>query len=399
MPYNSVAEARKKVSSLSSLSDKQVEVFNEVFNSLHAQGKEESEIIPIAIAQAKKIEKDFEVFHEEALKPSIFHKAKTTKDSKGNIVYRGEKFPGFNKPMKDSGSKQGKVLVKEGDKISIVRFGDSSLRDNYSNEANDRFYSRFGGQSSINDKFSPLYWSAKHLWPRGELKGKGPKPFYKLKKGKNMNEVEKSRSAMMHFLQGMMEYLSPSREDDEKEAYEIDELREELLEDVEDKFEMAEKEKLWVETVHASADQVYKDEMGSVVIKAFDEEKMVSYDPLYVNVGESDVHGDGITDEQMDKLVENINTKIKDGVLKAMIHHSYPTEGYHYVKASRMPMDAFIENPLAEGGKIKIEEGQPILKTQFTNKVLWEKKKAGVLKNPSIGGKGKRVPNPDYEGD
>lgn len=112
---------------------------------------------------------------EELLKSSV------TKDSAGNLVYRGEKFVGYNKPMKDSGKKQGKVLAKKGDEVKLVRFGDPSLADNQSVEANDKFYARFGGQEGLDDKFSPLYWSASWLWPKGNLKGKGAKDFYKLK--------------------------------------------------------------------------------------------------------------------------------------------------------------------------------------------------------------------------
>lgn len=104
-----------------------------------------------------------------------------TKDDKGNLVYLGQKFPCYNKPMKDSGNKQGKVLAKKGDEIKIVRFGDPSLPDNQSAEQNDQFYARFGNQKGMNDKFSALFWSSSWLWPRGELKGKGPKEFYNLK--------------------------------------------------------------------------------------------------------------------------------------------------------------------------------------------------------------------------
>lgn len=107
--------------------------------------------------------------------------ADVTRDDKGNLVYRGEKFAGYGKPMRGSGGKQGKVLVRTGDNVEVVRFGDPSLRDNYSNDANDRFYARFGGRPQMDDKTSPLYWSSRWLWPRGSMKGKGAKPFYKLK--------------------------------------------------------------------------------------------------------------------------------------------------------------------------------------------------------------------------
>lgn len=108
--------------------------------------------------------------------------AKVTKDDKGNLVYKGSKFVGYNKPMKSNrDGKQGMVLAKKGDDIKVVHFGDPSMPDNTSTEANDAFYARFGGQSGIDDPFSALFWSASYLWPRGKLKGKGTKDFYTLK--------------------------------------------------------------------------------------------------------------------------------------------------------------------------------------------------------------------------
>lgn len=130
----------------------------------------------------RKLENVLYFYDDECL--SMLEKADTsdvTRDDKGNLVLRGEKFAGYGKPMRDSGSKQGKVLVKEGNTVKIVRFGDPSLRDNYSVEANNRFYDRFGGRPQIDDKMSPLYWSARWLWPKGN-KGGGAKPFYTLKK-------------------------------------------------------------------------------------------------------------------------------------------------------------------------------------------------------------------------
>jgi len=94
----------------------------------------------------------------------------------GKLRYRGTEFDGYNKP-KDSNreGKQKMVLAKKGNEVKIVHFGDPSMRDNYSAEANDAFYARFGNRPEIKDPFSPLYWSAKILWPRGDMKGKGIK--------------------------------------------------------------------------------------------------------------------------------------------------------------------------------------------------------------------------------
>lgn len=114
--------------------------------------------------------------------PESLEKASTssvTKDEAGNLVYRGKKFPAYNKPRKSwIDGKQGAVLAKKGDEIKVVHFGDSSMRDNYSVEANDAYYARHG---TTDDKFSAKYWSNKYLWPRGSAKGKGPKELHKLK--------------------------------------------------------------------------------------------------------------------------------------------------------------------------------------------------------------------------
>ena len=52
------------------------------------------------------------------------------------IEYRGKKFPGYNKPVKsDRPEKKGMVLAKEGEKVRLIHFGDSSMGHNYSPEA------------------------------------------------------------------------------------------------------------------------------------------------------------------------------------------------------------------------------------------------------------------------
>jgi hypothetical protein len=45
------------------------------------------------------------------------------------ITYRGERFEGYNKPKRTPkhDSKSHAVLAKEGDKIKLIRFGQSSV--------------------------------------------------------------------------------------------------------------------------------------------------------------------------------------------------------------------------------------------------------------------------------
>ncbi len=331
---------------------------------------------------------------------------KTTRDKSGNIIYRGQKFPAYNKPIKDSGKKQGKVLVKEGSRIGIVRFGDPKLRDNYSVEANDRFYARFGGQKGMNDKFSPLYWSARWLWARGSMKGKGAKPFATLKKSEVDGEV-KETEALSNLLQSLLSALKPTspqkeiiKEDDDDDDDLDDDIDEEDEQD--DEFE----EELDSEDEDDDEDDDDDDDEGGVeklisIVKQFDEEQMVAIEPLYINVGDADAHGDGISDEELDKLIDNFNANIDN--IQGNIHHAEMTDGFKPIKAYRLPMDVMVGDPKDPDSLIKIPEGQPIVKVQFSKtdlgKRLWEKRKSGTLMGVSIGAKGSRVPNPDYIGE
>jgi hypothetical protein len=133
------------------------------------------------------------------------------------------------------------------------------------------------------------------------------------------------------------------------------------------------------------------------VVKKFDEEEMIAIEPLYINVGEADVHKDGITDESLDQLVDNFNANID--TIKSKIHHAFETDGFIPLKAYRLPMDVYVGDPNSPEELTLIEEGQPVVKMKFTDTKYWEKRKSGFLGSVSIGCKAERVPNPDYEGD
>jgi hypothetical protein len=273
--------------------------------------------------------------------PDCIEKATTkdvTRDDKGNLIYRGEKFVGFNKPMKDSGGKQGKVLAKKGDQIKLVRFGDPSLRDNYSVEANDRFYARFGNRPEIKDKFSPLYWSANHLWPKGSLKGKGAKPFNTLNKA-----TKESSSMQKSFVEGLANLI----------------------------------------TKHFGSGQTNLQQ----IIK-FNDEKMIAIEPLYCKPLEPDLHGEGMTEEEIRKMVDNINTNIDK--ISGNIGHAFNTDGFYFLKAWVNECDCVIGDEI-------VPEGMPIIKVQFVDNKLWELRKAGELSGLSIGALGVVVDNPDYK--
>ena len=133
------------------------------------------------------------------------------------------------------------------------------------------------------------------------------------------------------------------------------------------------------------------------LVKKFDDEEMIAIEPLYINVGEADVHKDGVTDEDLDQLVEDFNSNIDN--ISGNIHHVYNTDGFFPLKAYRLPMNVYIGDPQEPNDMVLIEEGQPVVKVQFTNVDYWEKRKSGVLGGVSIGCKASREINPDYEED
>lgn len=93
----------------------------------------------------------------------------------GGIEYRGERFPGFNKPKQaPAGSKaKMRVLAKKGEKVKVVNFGlrgysDFTKHKNPKRRAN--YLARSGGirnkqgQLTKDDKFSANYWARTRLW-------------------------------------------------------------------------------------------------------------------------------------------------------------------------------------------------------------------------------------------
>lgn len=112
----------------------------------------------------------------------------TTKDVKrlpsGRIEYRGESYPGFNKPKRNtSGSKHKQVvLAKKGDEIKVVKFGHKDYGHNYSSEARKNYLARSGGirdksgNLTKDDKFSSNYWARTKLWAGSGGSKSNPKP-------------------------------------------------------------------------------------------------------------------------------------------------------------------------------------------------------------------------------
>ena len=130
------------------------------------------------------------------------------------------------------------------------------------------------------------------------------------------------------------------------------------------------------------------------VVKQFEEEDMIAIEPLYINTGDVDAHGEGVTEKSLDNLVDSFNENIEN--IQGNIHHEFMTKGFKPLKAYRMQMDVHVGDVNKPSEMIKIDKGQPIVEVQYFDKDLWEMRKSGVLGAPSVGCKASRTPNPNY---
>ncbi len=80
----------------------------------------------------------------------------------GKLTYRGETFPGFNKPKRTPGAKKkSAVLAKKGDQVKLVRFGDPNMSIKKDIPARRKSFRARHNCASAKDKFSARYWSCK----------------------------------------------------------------------------------------------------------------------------------------------------------------------------------------------------------------------------------------------
>lgn len=131
-----------------------------------------------------------------------------------------------------------------------------------------------------------------------------------------------------------------------------------------------------------------KPESSKVEITKFNEEEMISIEPLYCKSMDADAHNQGMTEQEIRKMVDNINLNITK--ISGNIAHLFNTNGFYFVKAWVNEVDCII-------GSEFVPEGQPIIKVQFTDKTLWEMRKTGQLQGLSIGALGTIIANPDYK--
>ena len=80
-----------------------------------------------------------------------------------SIIYRGEKFSGYNKPKRMPGkSKKFAVAAKVKDKIKLIRFGDPNMKIKKNQPARRKsFRARHKCDTNPPSKLTARYWSCK----------------------------------------------------------------------------------------------------------------------------------------------------------------------------------------------------------------------------------------------
>jgi hypothetical protein len=89
------------------------------------------------------------------------------------ISYRGEQFDGYNKPKRTPShpSKSHAVLVKEGDKVRLIRFGQKGVSgsparkgESAADKARRASFKARHAKNIAKGKMSPAYWADKVKW-------------------------------------------------------------------------------------------------------------------------------------------------------------------------------------------------------------------------------------------
>lgn len=89
--------------------------------------------------------------------------------------YKKLGFSGYNQPKKSNRpEKKGMVVAKEGDKVKLIHYGDSSMGHNYSPEARKSFKARHA-KNIAKGKLSAAFWADRELWREGGSTKQPPK--------------------------------------------------------------------------------------------------------------------------------------------------------------------------------------------------------------------------------
>lgn len=120
----------------------------------------------------------------------------------------------------------------------------------------------------------------------------------------------------------------------------------------------------------------------SPVIKQFCDDEMIAVEPLYCPPEMADGHDEGMTETEIRKMVESMNSAIEKGVLKANLFHKETTDKFSVLRGWVNECDCYI-------GEHLVVKGQPIAEIKFHDEALWKERKAGNLMGLSIGARAK----------
>lgn len=121
-----------------------------------------------------------------------------------------------------------------------------------------------------------------------------------------------------------------------------------------------------------------------MVIKKFEDEEMIVYEPLYTPPDTPDLVGESMSQETITKMVGDIKKKIEAGTMQANLFHKVPTDSFKWIDCFENPW------PICMVGEQEVVKGQPVIVAKYSNAKAYEARKAGLLKGPSIGFRGKR---------
>lgn len=320
MPYQSVQEARKKVASLKGMTDKQVKIFISVFNDLYRKGVGEKEAIPKAISAAKNVKKKLIESSDDAVEKATY------KDIK--------------KLLENSVKEH---FVFENGSLSYIDF-DQEFCYLYCS-----FYEYKNDRERCYDITYKLPYTIKDVT---------------VFLGTELVKVEK-----------ITQYKEV--EDKAPQVYEDGNVNrsmewvENIVEKVLKRFKREE----------SQDSNVAKEKDGCYYIEKFKEEEMKSWEPIYCPPNTSDADGEGMTEEEITKMVKNIKDKIDSGTMEFNLFHKVRSNVAEWVDCFSNPW------PECYVGDHKVEKGQPVGVLQWKNKAAWEMRKAGRILGPSVEGK------------
>lgn len=117
------------------------------------------------------------------------------------------------------------------------------------------------------------------------------------------------------------------------------------------------------------------------VVKAIQEEQMISVEVFYPPVGIADLHGDGIVDiDVLKAAIESFNKAVEDGRAKPCLFHTHETKAFEYGKA-------WVTEKATQYGEDVLPEGTPLIEIHWKNPKAWELRKNGTLLSGSLRGK------------